>query len=38
MNEKKMFKELVYYVMACLSGSMFNGTLDENGNGKLDLD
>jgi hypothetical protein len=38
MNEKKMFKELVYYIMACRSGSMFNGTLDENGSSKLNLD
>jgi len=31
-NEKKMFKELTYYIMACHSGSMFNGQLDSNGN------
>jgi hypothetical protein len=34
MQEKKMFKELVYYVMACRSGSMFHGHLDENGKSK----
>jgi len=31
-NRKKLFKELTYYVMACLSGSMFSGKLDANGN------
>jgi legumain len=33
-SEKNMFKELVYYIMACHSGSMFKGHLDPNGKGK----
>jgi glycosylphosphatidylinositol transamidase (GPIT) subunit GPI8 len=31
MQEKKIFKELVYFVSTCHSGSMFNGTLEEDG-------
>jgi len=31
-SKKKLFKELTYYVMACESGSMFEGHLDPNGN------
>ena len=30
MNEKKMYKELVFYLEACHSGSMFDGLLPEN--------
>lgn len=37
MNEKKMFKELTYCIMACHSGSMFAGHLNESGNSKLIL-
>lgn len=34
MNKKRMFKELVYYIMACRSGSIFQGQLNEDGNSK----
>ncbi|KAI6177649.1 Legumain [Aphelenchoides bicaudatus] len=31
MEKKKMFSELLYYVMACHSGSMFSGQLNKDG-------
>jgi legumain len=34
MEEKQMFEELVYFIMACHSGSMFDGHLDSNGKSK----
>jgi glycosylphosphatidylinositol transamidase (GPIT) subunit GPI8 len=34
-NEKKLFKELVFYVVACHGGSLFDKQLDESGNSKL---
>lgn len=35
MQEKSMFKELTYYIMACHGGSMFQDQLDKNGPGNL---
>jgi legumain len=32
MQEKKMFKELVFFMDSCNAGSMFDGHLDPNGN------
>jgi legumain len=30
MNEKKMYKEMVIYIEACESGSMFENILEKN--------
>jgi hypothetical protein len=34
MEKNQMFKELVYFIMACRSGTMFSDVLDSNGKGK----